>query len=112
MCAMAAKLLEYVLPHESGLRQWVLTFPFGWRATPARDGTLLGSLTRIFEGTVRSFYSHRARQEGHRGAGTGSAAVLQRTCADCASTLTSTPSCSTALGTRRMPISPSVASGT
>jgi hypothetical protein len=30
MCATAANLIEYVLP-EVALRQWVLTFPFGWR---------------------------------------------------------------------------------
>jgi hypothetical protein len=40
----------------------VLTFPFAWRATLARNGALLGSLTRIFEEAVRSFYAHRARQ--------------------------------------------------
>jgi hypothetical protein len=82
MCATAANLMEYVLPPESGLRQWVLTFPFAWRAALARNGALLGSLTRIFEETVRSFYAQRARQEGHRGARTGSVTVLQRTCAD------------------------------
>jgi hypothetical protein len=27
----AADLIERVLPPESGLRQWVLTFPFSWR---------------------------------------------------------------------------------
>jgi hypothetical protein len=82
MCSTAANLMEYVLPPESGLRQWVLTFPFAWRATLARDGALLGSLTRIFEQTVQSFYAHRARLEGHAGAKTGSVAVLQRTSAD------------------------------
>ena len=82
MCSTAANLMEYVLPPESGLRQWVLTFPFAWRPTLARNGVLLGSLTRIFEATVHGFYAHRARQEGHAGAKTGSVAVLQRTSAD------------------------------
>jgi len=72
----------WLLPEESGLRQWVLTFPFAWRAALARNGALLGSLTRILEETVQSFYARRARQEGHRGARTGSVAVLQRTSAD------------------------------
>jgi hypothetical protein len=112
MCATAANLMEYVLPPESGLRQWVLTFPFAWRATLARNGALLGSLTRIFEEAVRSFYAQRARQEGHRGARTGSVTVLQRTCADLASTLTSMPSSSTAPGTSRVTIWSSAASGT
>lgn len=82
MCATAANLMECVLPPESGLRQWVLTFPFAWRPSLARNGALLGSLTRIFEETVQSFYSHRAQREGHSGAKTGSVAVLQRTSAD------------------------------
>ncbi len=67
MCSTAANLMEYVLPPESGLRQWVLTFPFAWRPTLARNGVLLGSLTRIFEATVHGFYAHRARQEGLAG---------------------------------------------
>jgi hypothetical protein len=44
-----------VLPPESGLRQWELTFPFAWRATLSRNGALLGSLTRIFEETAQGF---------------------------------------------------------
>jgi hypothetical protein len=63
---------------DAGLRQWVLTFPFAWRAALAQDGALLGSLTRILEETVQGFYAQRARQEGHLGAKTGSVAVLQR----------------------------------
>ncbi len=82
MCATAANLMECVLPPESGLRQWVLTFPFAWRATRARNGALLGSLTRVFEQTVQSFYKHRARMEGRAGAKTGWVAILQRTSAD------------------------------
>ena len=82
MSATAANLMEYVLPQESGLRQWVLTFPFAWRPALARDGALLGSLTRIFEETVQEFYARRARQEGHLGAKTGSVTVLQRASSD------------------------------
>ena len=48
----------------------------------ARDGALLGSLTRIFEEAVQSFYALRAQQQGQLGAKTGSLAVLQRTSAD------------------------------
>jgi hypothetical protein len=78
MCATAGNLMEYVLAKESGLRQWVLTFPFAWRAAVAQDGALLGSLTRILEETVQGFYAQRAGQEGPLGAKTGSVAVLQR----------------------------------
>ena len=41
MNATAANLIERVLP-ESGLRQWVLTFPFSWRHRLAQDGALRG----------------------------------------------------------------------
>ena len=82
MNATAANLIERVLPEDASLRQWVLTFPFAWRPSLARDGGLLGSLTRIFQDTVQGFYAHRARQEGHLGAKTGSVTVVQRTSSD------------------------------
>jgi len=74
--------MDYVLPRHSGLRQWVLTFPFAWRPALGRDGALLGSLTRIFEQTVQGFYARRAREGGQLGAKTGSVTVLQRTSSD------------------------------
>ena len=55
MCATAANLIEHVLPRVA-LRQWVLTFPFGWRRRLAQDGELLGHLSRIFVSTVAAFY--------------------------------------------------------
>ncbi len=42
MSATAANLIERVLPPQSGLRQWVLTFPFWWRRRLAQDAALLG----------------------------------------------------------------------
>jgi hypothetical protein len=36
ICATAANLTELVLP-QTGLRQWVLTFPFSWRHRLAQD---------------------------------------------------------------------------
>ena len=36
----AANLIKRVLLPESGLRQWVLTFPFSWRRRLAQDGAL------------------------------------------------------------------------
>jgi hypothetical protein len=72
---------ERVLP-QTGLRQWVLTFPFSWRRRLAQDGALLGRLTRIFEETVQTFYAERAAKDGIRGAKTGSVTVVQRTSSD------------------------------
>jgi hypothetical protein len=77
MCATAANLIECVLP-QTGLRQWVLTFPFSWRRRLAQDGALFGRLTRIFEETVQTFYVERAAKDGISGAKTGSVTVLQR----------------------------------
>ena len=70
MSATAANLMERVLP-QTGLRQWVLTFPFPWRRRLAQDGALLGNLTRIFVETVQTLYAGRAAQEGALGAKTG-----------------------------------------
>jgi hypothetical protein len=64
MSATAASLIERVLPPPSGLRQWVLTFPFSWRRRLAQDGKLLGRLTRVVVETVLTFYAARAAQEG------------------------------------------------
>jgi hypothetical protein len=81
MCATAANLIERVLP-QSGLRQWVLTFPFSWRRRLAQDGALLGRLTRIFAETVHAFYAERGAREGISEAKTGSVTVVQRTSSD------------------------------
>ena len=79
MSATAANLMERVLP-QTGLRQWVLTFPFPWRR--AQDGALFGKLTRIFVETVQTFYAERAAWEGALGAKTGAVTVEQRTSSD------------------------------
>jgi hypothetical protein len=82
MNATAANLTERVLPRQSGLRQWVLTFPFPWRRRLAQDGALLSNLTRIFVETVHAFYAERAAREGALGAKTGAVTVVQRTSSD------------------------------
>ncbi len=82
MNATAANLIERVLPPESGLRQWVLTFPFSWRRRLAQDGALLGRLTRIAVETVLTFYAARAGQEGGPGAKSGAVTAVQRTSSD------------------------------
>ena len=76
MSATAANPIERVLPPQSGLRQWVLTFPFPWRRRLAQDGALLGKLTRIFVETVHAFYAGRAAREGALGAKTGAVTVV------------------------------------
>jgi len=81
MSATAANLMERVLP-QTGLRQWVLTFPFPWRRRLAQDGALFGKLTRIFVGTVQTFYAERAAREGAVGAKTGAVTGVQRTSSD------------------------------
>jgi hypothetical protein len=82
MNATAANLIEHVLPGESSLRQWVLTFPFVWRSSLARDGAVFGSLSRIFEDTVQGFYAERAGRDGYPGGKTGCVTVVQRTSSD------------------------------
>lgn len=79
MCATAANMIEHVLPREAALRQWVLTFPFPWRVVLARDGALLGALTRIFLESVQTFYAKRADAPGGK---TGAFTVIQRTSSD------------------------------
>ncbi len=81
MSATAANLKERVLP-QTGLRQWVLTFPFPWRRRLGQDGALFGKLTRIFMGTVQTFYAERAAREGAVGAKTGAVTGVQRTSSD------------------------------
>jgi hypothetical protein len=82
MNATAANLMERVLPPESGLRQWVLTFPFSWRRRLAQDGAQLGRLTRIAVETVLAFYAARAGEEGRPGAKSGAVTAVQRTSSD------------------------------
>ena len=78
----AAEQLGSLLPPQSGLRQWVLTFPFSWRRRLAQDGALLGRLTCSFVETVHRFYAERAAKEGASGAKTGAVTVVQRTSSD------------------------------
>ncbi len=79
MNATAANLMEGVLPPESGLRQWVLTFP--WRRRLAQDGALLGRLTRIAVETVLRFYAARAMEEGRPAAKSGEVTAWSETTA-------------------------------
>ncbi len=82
MCATAANLVERVLPPQTSLRQWVLTFPFAWRRRLAQDGELLGTLSRIFVETVHRFYAERAAARGSADAKSGAVVVVQRGSSD------------------------------
>ncbi len=81
MCATSADLTEHVLPASSGLRQWVLTFPFAWRARLGWDGALLRRLTRLVVATVLDFYAARAEASGRPGL-SGAVTVVQRASSD------------------------------
>jgi hypothetical protein len=82
MSTTSANLIERVLPPQSGLRQWVLTFPFAWRRRLAQDGALLGRLTRMVVETVLVFYAARTAQESRLGAKSGAVSVVHRTSSD------------------------------
>jgi hypothetical protein len=81
MCVTAAHLKEHVLP-EVDLRQWVLTFPFGWRRRLSQDGALFAQLSRLFVETVHGFYAQRAAARDRLGTKTGAVTVVQRTSSD------------------------------
>jgi hypothetical protein len=81
MCATAANLMERVLP-QVALRQWVLTFPFAWRARLASDAALLGRLTGILVQTVHDFYVQHGVSCGGGKGKTGAVTVVQRTSSD------------------------------
>jgi len=103
MNATAADLIERVLPPESGLRQWVLTFPLLWRRL-AQDGALLGRLTRIVVETVLRFFAARGRRRVGTVRGPALVRVVQRTSSDLRlNPHTCTPS-SMAPGIRRLTV--------
>lgn len=70
-----------VLP-QTGLRQWVLTFPFSWRRRLAQDGARLGRLAHIVVEMVQGFYAERAAEQGAIGAKAGPVTAVQRTSSD------------------------------
>jgi hypothetical protein len=103
MNATAADLIERVLPPESGLRQWVLTFPLLWRRRLAQDGALLGRLTRIVVETMLRFFAARGRRRVGTERGPALVRVVQRTSSDLRlNPHTCTRSSSMAPGIRRL----------
>ena len=67
MSQTAAHLIDDVLP-AVGLRQWVLTFSFAWRARLANDGALLSTLSATFVRTVSRLYTKRVGKDAKTGA--------------------------------------------
>jgi len=82
MNATEANLIERVLPPQSGLGQWVLSFPFSWRRRLAQDGGLLGRLTGIAVETVLAFYAGRGGEERGPRAKSGAVSAVPRTSSD------------------------------
>jgi hypothetical protein len=81
MASTAANLVENILP-SSPLRQWVVTFPFAWRARLAYDGELLGAVTRVCTSSILSFHTERMKKEGLAHGQSGAVIVVQRTSSD------------------------------
>ena len=69
MSATAAHLIDDVLP-EVALRQWVLTFPFSWRARLAHDGAAVRADVPVRRHGERAVHvTHRRRREDRRAHG-------------------------------------------
>jgi hypothetical protein len=102
MCATAANLVERVLPLETDLRQWVLTFPFAWRRRLAQDGELLGALPRSSSRPCTASTPSATARPARKPAQSPSSREPRRTCG---STRTCTSSSSTAPITSRATIS-------
>jgi hypothetical protein len=62
MNATAANLIERVLPPQSGLRQWVLTFPSPWR--DPRKTPLYGLLESLYERVKGAWEERFERSHG------------------------------------------------
>lgn len=82
MAQTAAHLVEDVLPRVA-LRQWVLTFPYGWRKRLGYDAELLSALTSVFLKTLLAFYKRRTGGKGvGKGGKSGAVVSVQRTSSD------------------------------
>ena len=73
MAEVAAHLVDHVFP-EVPVRQWVLSLPHRVRYLLARHADLCREVRGIFARAVQSFYSRRAKVEGHAGGRCGSGA--------------------------------------
>ena len=85
MAETAANLVDYVLPPEVPLRQWVVTFPFQLRARLAFDAKLLSAVCGLVNDVLLGFYERAMREragswqgEGKRKLQSGTVTVVQR----------------------------------
>lgn len=77
MAEVAAHLVDHVFPEAPG-RQWVLSLPHRIRYLLARHPTLCREVRGIFVRAVHSFYSRRAKAQGHASGRCGSVVQVQR----------------------------------
>ena len=77
MAEVAAHLVDHVFP-EVPVRQWVLSLPNRVRYLLARHPALCREVRGIFVRAVHSFYSRRAKAQGHPGGRSGSIVQVQR----------------------------------
>ena len=77
MAEVAAHLVDHVFP-EVPVRQWVLSLPHRVRYLLARHPALCREVRGIFVRAVHSFYSRRAKTQGHPGGRSGSVVQVQR----------------------------------
>jgi hypothetical protein len=77
MAERAAHWLDSVLPHV-GVRQWVLTVPWGRRFALARDPVLVRGVHAIAIGEIFAWYRSEVAGRGFRGGQSGSVTVVQR----------------------------------
>ena len=77
MAESAAHLVDHVLP-EVPVRQWVLSLPHVIRFLLVRDPALLRLARGIFVRAVQSFYTRRAKAEGHPNGRAGAVVCVQR----------------------------------
>jgi len=78
MAQTAAHLVDHVLPHGVGYRQWVLTLPFDLRYRVAYDAELGRAILRAFVKTLSAWQLERAGESGIESAQWGAVTVVQR----------------------------------
>lgn len=77
MSESSAFLMDNVIPYV-GVRQWVVSFPFGLRFLMAREPKVLIRVKKIFISEVQKFYTGQALKHGIEKPLVGHITVLQR----------------------------------
>jgi len=78
MSDTAARLVDFVIPEDTPVRQWVLSLPVNIRYRLAYDGRLLSEVLAVFLRVVRSVYVQKAREAESERARYGSVTFVQR----------------------------------